>query len=294
MTGLTEHDRRLLRKLSIAFEGAATAYVVEQILKDWLKERAVPHGSSLHVAAGNMATVSFERAEGTIPADQAKAAMQAVWEKPGVPQALPFRGPEWTLAMEKKLCDRVQVVLSDPRMTLVLQAFGAEVFRRSSIFHGLDAFLDESGVRGGTCFEIGTWNGLTAIVLSRYFDRVITVDIAHNAMKHEIIARLGIDNIRCFDVADNADKARIAAAHDFDFAYLDGDHAHDTEADFALVEHCGRVLFHEVWPFQKPVWSRVHRLLPSEVTFGGDGLALWRKALADLSRRSSEGEKADG
>lgn len=294
MNALTDHDRRLLRKLSIRLEGAGSQALIDAEVNSLCAERKILDGTLLANAIDELAVVAEERVRGTITADQAKAAMQAVWEKPGVPQALPFRGPEWTLAMEKKLCDRVQVVLSDPRMTLVLQAFGAEVFRRSSIFHGLDAFLDESGVRGGTCFEIGTWNGLTAITLSRYFDRVITVDIAHNAMKHEIIARLGIDNIRCFDVADNADKARIAAAHDFDFAYLDGDHAHDTEADFALVEHCGRVLFHEVWPFQKPVWSRVHRLLPSEVTFGGDGLALWRKASADLSRRSSEGEKADG
>lgn len=177
--------------------------------------------------------------------------------------------------MEKRVQARVQTIACNPLLFRIMQDFGGDVFRRSSVYHGLDEFLAEQDVRGRACFEIGTWNGLTAIVLSRYFDRVITVDIVNNPLKHRIIAHLGIDNIRCFDIADNADKARVAAEFDFDFAYLDGDHAHDTETDFDLVKGCGRVLFHEVWPFQKPVWELVHRLPQHEVFHGGDGLALW-------------------
>jgi hypothetical protein len=182
---------------------------------------------------------------------------------------------DWTRSLEKKLCDRVQIVLTDPMMRQVLEAFGPEVFRRSSVFHGLDRFLRASGVRGGTCFEIGTWNGLTAAVLSRYFDRVVTVDIAHNAMKHRVFELLGIGNVLAIDIADNDEKRRVAESWPIDFAYLDGDHAHDTETDVAQVKACGGVRFHEVWPFQKPVWELVHRLPPSEIRFGGDGLALW-------------------
>lgn len=184
---------------------------------------------------------------------------------------------DWTSDLEKRLCQRVQIVLSDPRMYDILQTFGAEVFRRSSVFHGLDSFLSANDIRGGNCFEIGTWNGLTAIVLSRYFDRVITVDIVNNPLKERIIKHLGIDNIRCMNIQDNADKAEVIKQYSFDFAYMDGDHAHDTETDFELVKGCGRVLFHEVWPFQKQVWSLVRSLPPNEVAENGEGLALWVK-----------------
>lgn len=47
------------------------------------------------------------------------------------------------------------------------------------------------------------------------------------------------------DVKDNAEKARVVSAVDFDAAYVDGDHARDTDTDFALVERCGRVMTKE-------------------------------------------------
>ncbi len=181
----------------------------------------------------------------------------------------------WTTEMEKQVGERVQTLLGDPVLLKVYEKFGVSPFRRSSVFHGIGRFLRQREVSGGVCFEIGTWNGLTAAVLSRFFDRVVTVDIAHNKLKHEILAYLGIENVECIDIKDNAHKAKIAAGVDFDFAYLDGDHAHDTETDFDLVKHCGRVLFHEVWPHQEPVWKLVNGLPHGQVTYGGAGLALW-------------------
>lgn len=179
--------------------------------------------------------------------------------------------------MEKQVGDRLQIVMTDPDLLEIFKQFGGAPFRRSSVFHGLGRFLKECGVSGQRCFEVGTWNGLTAVVLSRFFDEVVTVDIAHNSLKHKVIKHLGITNIRCIDIADNKEKAEIAKSLTFDFAYLDGDHANDTESDFALVKKCGRVLFHEVWPFQPPVWELVHSLSPERVTHGGAGLALWRR-----------------
>jgi hypothetical protein len=183
----------------------------------------------------------------------------------------------WSESIEKQVGDRVQMVLGDPYLLKAFQRFGAEIVRRSSVFHGLDRFLAERGVRGRCCFEVGTWNGLTAAVLSRYFDRVVTVDIAHQELKHEVLAHLGITNVECVDIVDNADKAQAWKRVDAecDFAYLDGDHAHDTETDFELVRGCGRVLFHEAWPHQRPVWNLVHQLPGAQVAMNGLGLALW-------------------
>lgn len=183
----------------------------------------------------------------------------------------------WSEAIEKQVGDRVQMLLSDPYLFEAYREFGAEIVRRSSVFHGLNRFLTERGVRGKRCFEVGTWHGLTAAVLSRYFDEVVTVDIAHQPLKHQVLRHLGINNVICIDIIDNADKAQVWKRQGpFDFAYLDGDHANDTMADFDLVKGCGRVLFHEAWPWQESVHSLTMAVLPrAEMTHNGMGLALW-------------------
>lgn len=181
----------------------------------------------------------------------------------------------WSSEIEKQVGKRVQIVLTDPDLLKAFQTFGGDVTRRSSVFHGLNEFLTDQKVRGRCCLEIGTWNGLTAVVLSRYFDHVVSVDIEHNPMREQIIELLGIKNISFIDIRDNADKKAVARDLQFDFAYMDGDHANDTQSDWDLVRGCGRVLFHEAWPFQKEVFNLVHALNPAQVHHNGMGLALW-------------------
>lgn len=182
-------------------------------------------------------------------------------------------------SFEKMMQDRIQMVLDDSMMLTALQKFGGGIFRRSSVFHGLARFLEANKVRGKTCFEIGSWNGLTAAVLSRHFRRVVSVDIAHNAIKHEVMRELGVTNVKFIDIANNGHKAEIASQLDFDFAYLDGDHAHDTPDDFRMTEKAGRVLFHEAWAHQDPVFRLVQGLDQREVVYGGICFALWQRRL---------------
>ena len=180
--------------------------------------------------------------------------------------------------MEKQVGRRVQILLDDPVLLRLYQKFGGEIFRRSSIFHDLEKFLKDENIRGKCCFEVGTWNGLTAIILSRFFDRVVTVDIVNQPLKLEILKEAGVTNVECINIHKNKQKKEIVENLDFDFTYLDGDHANDTHADFSLVKKCGRVLFHEAWPFQPPVWDLINHLPSNEVTLGGAGLALWRQS----------------
>lgn len=184
----------------------------------------------------------------------------------------------WSEEIEKQVGARVQIMLEDPQLLAAYQRFGAEILRRSSVFHGLDKFLREQGVRGERCFEIGTWNAMTSVILARYFDEVVTVDIDHNEAKHKVLDFLGVKNVTCIDIADNLEKARVARSFSFDFAYLDGDHANDTRDDWEMSKKAGRVLFHEAWPHQPPVWELVHQLPPTELVFNGQGLALWRQS----------------
>lgn len=185
--------------------------------------------------------------------------------------------PELTHFIEKMIGGRLNTLVTDPQMMQVHQKFGGEVFRRSSIYHGLGKFLADNKIKGERCFEVGSWNGLTAIILARHFKEVVSVDIAHRALKHQIARELGVTNIRFYDIHCNDDKASIAKSLNFDFAYLDGDHANDTRSDWKLVKHCGRVLFHEAWSFQPPVWELLQSLDERQVTYNGDGLALWRR-----------------
>ena len=186
----------------------------------------------------------------------------------------------WTLAMEKQVGDRVNTILNDSMLLSAFQRFGGRIFRRSSVFHGLGKFLADNRVQGECCFEIGTWNGLTAALLSRHFAKVVTVDIAHNDVKHDVLRHLGVTNVECIDIKDNEFKPLVLGdlskrGLKIDCAYLDGNHAEDTEEDWNLVKGFGRVIFHEVWQFQSPVWSLVHALPQNQVTHGGCGLALW-------------------
>lgn len=166
----------------------------------------------------------------------------------------------------------------DPQMLSVFKTFGAEAFRRSSMFDGLEDFIKAQKFRGKHCVEIGTYSGITAVILSRYFERVTSIDIFPPTAKHTIIKHCGIQNVRFIDVKDNIEKAHvIGSLGPFDAAYSDGDHVKDTESDFELLRGCGRVLFHEYYEQQPAVWALVNALrLTGDVATDGKKLALWR------------------
>ena len=174
---------------------------------------------------------------------------------------------------EKRFYERFFALHNDPQLVSVFKRYGIAAFRRSSVLEGFESFIQGHDFKGKTCVEIGTLKGLTAIVLARYFDRVVTIDIVDDPLKYEIVGFLGVKNIAFVNVADNAQKAEVIQAVNFDAAYVDGDHARDTETDFALVKRCGSVLFHEHWPAQPAVQKQVAALNGNVVT--RDKWALW-------------------
>lgn len=169
---------------------------------------------------------------------------------------------------------------SNPALARVLEKFGKTAFARSSACMEFEAFLKRIGAGGGTCLEIGTYNGITAVVLSQFFDKVVCVSVdvdKRRIIKQDIVNFLGITNIEFIDVADNEEKARVIDGLHFDFCYSDGDHTHDTYTDFDLVKRCGKVLLHEYWPIQPPVWNLVNSLPENEVVRAAyDCFAYWQ------------------
>lgn len=170
---------------------------------------------------------------------------------------------------------------SSPRLKAIFEKFGRTAFGRSSACMEFEPFLKRINARGKNCLEIGTMHGITAVVLSQYFDHVdcVSVDVdRHKLFKHDIVHYLGIKNITFYDVADNAEKKLVIDTLKFDFCYVDGDHARDTRDDFNLVKRCGRLLFHEYWPIQPSVWNLVNSLPQDEVVRAMyDCFAYWER-----------------
>lgn len=173
--------------------------------------------------------------------------------------------------------------LRNPLLVKVIEQFGPEALRRASVCMEFEAFLRRIGAGGECCLEIGTYNGISALILSQFFERVVTISLEDHGtdtkMKQRIFEACGVKNVHPIEIADDRQKAEIIPRHAFDFAYLDGDHVNCTESDFALTKHCGRVLFHEYWPLQPPVWNFVNALDPREVTVAEyDCFAYWERA----------------
>lgn len=164
----------------------------------------------------------------------------------------------------------------------ILKTFGKTAFARSSACMEFESFLECIHAGGDTCIEIGTYQGITAVILSQFFKKVVCVSVdddPRRIIKHDIVSDLGINNITFYDVKNNREKGALVASQRFDFAYVDGDHVHDTYTDFELVRRCGRVLFHEYWPLQPPVWNLVNSLPQNEIIRAQhDCFAYWKKS----------------
>ncbi len=190
------------------------------------------------------------------------------------------------MSTERVIGDVNYGALKNPALNEILQRFGNTAFKRCSIMMEFEHFLARCVPTMGeadrmTCLEIGTFHGISAVVLSQYFDRVICVswdDNPHDLIKHQIVEHLGIKNIRFFDCKDEAEKKALVDQLDFQFCYQDGNHLRDTRSDFELVKRCGRVLFHEYWPLQPSVWNLVNELPQHEITRAQfDCLAYWER-----------------
>lgn len=138
----------------------------------------------------------------------------------------------------------------------VLAQHGTAGLRKSavSLRDGEDIFrhfLEGKGYR--TVLEIGTYKGVSAACMSQYCDKVITIDLAHGQLeaggtpfdRQAFWDTAGVSNVELHLVRDNAEKAKLIASLEFDFAFIDGAHDHTVRDDFEMVRKCGRALFHD-------------------------------------------------
>ena len=175
---------------------------------------------------------------------------------------------------------------------LIMERHGAGVLKRSAlnIRGGAGVFkhiLEGKGYR--TVLEIGTYRGCAAAEMSRYCERVVTIDLLHGKLEQSgeqfnrpaFWASLGITNIDMLLVTDNAERKALVDELDFDFAFIDGAHDASVREDFEIVKRCGRVLFHDYDPRGNPAQDHVFNFvntLPKEQVQILDIFALWMAA----------------
>lgn len=95
--------------------------------------------------------------------------------------------------------------------------------------------------------EIGTYYGLSTIVLGSWSKKIMTFDIVYHP-EFGTVKRVfpGLQNIHHHVIKDREDIAMDIHGLVFDFAFIDA--VHDEEnvrKDFEIVKSCGRVLFHD-------------------------------------------------
>lgn len=180
----------------------------------------------------------------------------------------------------------------------IVALYGEQILKRSAmrIRQGAGVFERVLAGRGyRTALEIGTYRGASAAEMSRYVDRVITIDLKHGQLervgddwdRRAFWESLGVQNVEFHAVSGDREKALLVKSLDFDFAFIDG--AHDgfgVRLDFGLTRRCGRVLFHDADDNGPDRANHVYEFiatLPKDQVQFMDIFALWRDpAIADI------------
>ena len=130
---------------------------------------------------------------------------------------------------------------------------GDKTVYASCVIHKPWTFLE--GKHFNTVVEIGTWCGLSAMVLAHYAEVVITIDTVRHPQLEAVLDTFGAgirDRISAIHVLNDHDKRNLVRHLDFDFAFVDGQHTlAGCELDFLITKKCGSVLFHD-YPCSAP------------------------------------------
>jgi len=107
--------------------------------------------------------------------------------------------------------------------------------------------------------ETGTASGCSALLLSQFAERIITFDIIDVKMKYDIWKFYDVDKrITAHTIKDTSEIPALIDK-EFDFAFIDGDHSYEgCSKDIAVVEKCGRILFHDV--YHPPIVKAINEL----------------------------------
>jgi len=190
---------------------------------------------------------------------------------------------------DKEITQTIDAALGDP---LVIPEYGfydqlVYEFGQNAVFHScIDSIKEEEKFRGflrgkdiKTALELGTWKGVTALLMTYYANLVITLDRMPLLLTQALWSRYGQrDNQIAFRrVPTNEDKVKLINDLDFDFAFIDDQHDYEgLKLGFEATKKCGRVLMHDYWPAFPGVMQFINELPREKLTFN-EPFVLWQK-----------------
>lgn len=135
----------------------------------------------------------------------------------------------------------------------IFENIGNQSIYQSSIFMNdiLEIMLASLDIRPHYTIEIGTFKGISAIVLAKYSKEVYTFDIREYPEKYGHWEKFNIANIHSYVLRNREEiKAQIETLsfnlHEFNLAFIDAVHTKkEVEADWNIVKFCKRVIFHD-------------------------------------------------
>ena len=127
-----------------------------------------------------------------------------------------------------------------------------------------------------TIVEIGTYWGVSAAYMACYANRIFTFDTVDHQKKYKVWCDLGVmGKMSYYTIKGGDDVKKVIDGIKFDFAFIDGEHTYEAvKADFEIVKHCGKVLFHDVALDKCPGVGEFAREIGAKFI---DNLGYWRK-----------------
>lgn len=147
----------------------------------------------------------------------------------------------------------------------LIEKFGSQINHMSCVYlddgeNVLRSYLKDIG-KIRTAIEIGTYQGVSACIISEFADKVHSIDIEPRQLTQHIINFLEVENVITY-VVENREKEidivnDIFEKENVDFVFIDGEHFNgELEKDFEMTKKCKKILihdyaitFHEVYNF---------------------------------------------
>lgn len=148
----------------------------------------------------------------------------------------------------------------------LIDKFGGVINHMSCIYlregeKHLRSFLQELAPLD-TVIEIGTYQGVSAAVISEYAKRVYTFDVVDLPLRQQIWDFLGVKNVHfCGNGSNKKDIDKIMKAEKVDLCFIDGEHFDgQLRKDYDLCKQCERILIHDYAMSFPEVFNFVGRL----------------------------------